>query len=49
MILELAFAAGCRYIVTHNVRHFSGCESFGIDVVTPAEFLAIVQKAGQST
>src|SRR5688500_18492622 len=24
MILELAFAAQCRYVVTHNVRHFAG-------------------------
>src|SRR5687767_13563572 len=22
MILELAFASNCRYVVTHNVRHF---------------------------
>ncbi len=26
MILELAFAAGCRYIVTHNVKDFHGSE-----------------------
>ena len=49
MILELAFAGGCRYIVTHNVRHFTGCESFGIDAITPGDFLAIVKKAGQSS
>ena len=49
MILELAFAAGCRYIVTHNVRHFAGCEHFGVNAVTPKDFLAIVNKAGGST
>src|SRR5437764_11021048 len=31
MILELAFAADCRYIVTYNVRHFAGCEKLGIE------------------
>jgi len=45
MILELAFAANCRYIVTHNVRHFRGCEQLGIEAVTPREFLKIVQKS----
>ncbi len=44
MILELAFAAGCRYIVTHNTRHFLGCQQLGIEAVTPGDFLAIVNK-----
>jgi predicted nucleic acid-binding protein len=39
MILELAFAAECKYIVTHNVRHFRGCEQLGVEVVTPGAFL----------
>ena len=30
MLLELAFAAGCRHIVTHNVRHFRGAEQLGV-------------------
>jgi hypothetical protein len=38
MILELAFAAGCRYIVTHNTRHFLGCQQLGIEAVTPGDF-----------
>jgi putative PIN family toxin of toxin-antitoxin system len=38
-ILELAFAANCEYIVTHNVRDFRGSISFGALVVTPGEFL----------
>src|SRR4051812_45536380 len=33
MILELAFAAGSKYIVTHNIGHFSGCEQIGISAV----------------
>lgn len=27
MVLELAFAAGCRHIVTHNVKDFHGADS----------------------
>lgn len=38
-ILELAVAAGCRYIVTHNIRDFRGSEKWGIEVITPADFL----------
>ena len=43
MILELAFAADCRYIVTHNIKHFHGCSQLGIKAVTPGEFLKILQ------
>jgi predicted nucleic acid-binding protein len=39
MILELAFAAGCRYIVTHNVKDFRGSEELGIAAITPRYFL----------
>ncbi len=39
MILELAFAAGCRHIVTHNVKDFHGSEQLGITAVTPRDFL----------
>ena len=34
MVLELAFAAGCSYIVTHNVRDFHGSEQLGIRAIT---------------
>lgn len=44
MILELAFAAKCDYIVTHNVRDFRGCDQLGIAVVTPGDFLKIIRK-----
>jgi hypothetical protein len=47
MILELAFAADCQYIVTHNVRHFAGCERFGVEAITPGDFLALLRKAGK--
>ena len=47
MILELAFAAGCKYIVTHNIRHFAGCEQLGMQPVTPGEFLKIIRQGTQ--
>jgi predicted nucleic acid-binding protein len=40
MILELALAAGCEAIITHNVRHFQPAAELGIRVLRPAEFLA---------
>ncbi len=39
MVLELAFAAQCRYIVTHNIKDFRGCEQLGIAAITPRDFL----------
>jgi len=39
LILELAVAAGCEAVVTHNVRDFGGAEQLGIRVVTPGTFL----------
>ncbi len=45
MILELAFTANCRYIVTHNIRDFRGCEKLGIESVTPRDFLKIITES----
>ena len=39
LVLELAVAARCEAIVTHNVRDFRGAEKFGVDVLTPGRFL----------
>ena len=39
LILELAAAASCRYLVTHNLRDFRGAEQWGIMPVTPGDFL----------
>jgi predicted nucleic acid-binding protein len=39
MILELAVAAGCNAIVTHNVRDFRLAVQFGVAVLKPAIFL----------
>jgi predicted nucleic acid-binding protein len=44
LILELAVAAGCRYIVTHNLRDFRGTEKWGIAAVTPGSFLKLIEK-----
>jgi len=38
-VLELAVAAGCQSIVTHNVRDFAGAERFGVGVLQPGQFL----------
>jgi hypothetical protein len=43
MVLELAFAAGCRHIVTHDVKDFGGSEELGITVLPPREFLNLVK------
>ena len=39
MILELAVAAECDYIITYNARDFLGSRRFGIHTLTPGEFL----------
>lgn len=42
MVLETAFNAGCDYIVTYNVKDFSGVEEkFSIKIITPNTFLKI--------
>lgn len=38
-VLELAVAAGCEAIVTHNVKDFAGARAFQVWVATPGEFL----------
>ena len=43
LVLELAVAARCEAIVTHNVRDFSGAEKFGVRIITPGEFLQWVR------
>ena len=39
MVLELAVEAGAEYILTHNLRDFAGAEEFGIEAITPGQFL----------
>jgi predicted nucleic acid-binding protein len=39
LVLELAVAGECDFIVTYNQRDFIGAKEFGIGVLTPKEFL----------
>ena len=46
MVLEAAIASQSRYIVTHNLRHFSDRgieEQFGITPVSPQAFLHLIE------
>lgn len=49
MVLELAVAARCNAIVTHNVQDFEGLERFGLEVYTPGAFLALLGEPSLST
>lgn len=42
LVLELAAAAGCPFIITHNVSDFRGSESLGIQAITPAKALTLI-------
>ena len=44
LVLELAVSAQCEYIVTHNIGDFKGCDKFGIQAITPKEFLQIIRE-----
>jgi putative PIN family toxin of toxin-antitoxin system len=39
MVLELAIAAGCDAIVTHNKRDFQKSAELGVSVLSPSDFL----------
>ena len=39
MVLELAVAAECEYIITYNSKDFRGAERFGISIISPQKFL----------
>lgn len=45
-LLELAVAGRADAIVTYNVRHFVGVERFGIQLMTPREFLRTIEGEG---
>jgi putative PIN family toxin of toxin-antitoxin system len=42
MLLELAVAASCPYIVTYNLDDFKSTEKFGITPITPKQFLEMI-------
>jgi putative PIN family toxin of toxin-antitoxin system len=39
LVLEVAVAANCEAIVTHNIRDFEGARRFGLRVLSPGTFL----------
>jgi len=43
LILELAVAAECRYIVSHNLRDFRGIDRWGITAISPADLLNLIK------
>ena len=43
MILELAIASQSSYIVTFNLKDFTKIELFGIEAITPSNFLILVR------
>ena len=45
-VLELAVAAGCEAIVTHNINDFRNAGRFGIPIITPGEFLTRLKEEG---
>ena len=44
MVLEVAVEAQCQFIVTFNRKDFAGIEQFGLQVLTPREFLAVLEE-----
>lgn len=44
-LLQLAVEAQVPVIVTRNTRHLKPAENFGIEVLTPAEFLAKLRES----
>ena len=42
LVLEVAVAAGCEAVVTHNRADFTGIEQFGLKVLTLHELLKAI-------
>lgn len=42
MVLELAVESESKYIITFNKKDFEGTAKFGIEVITPKEFLKLI-------
>lgn len=45
LVLELAVAARCESIVTHNQRDFAGTEQLGVRIDTPRDFLRLFEES----
>ena len=44
LVLEVAVAGDVDFIVTHNVRDFKAAQEFGIGILTPKAFLALLKE-----
>ncbi len=44
MVLEAAVNGRCDAVVTHNVRDFAGSMAFGVQALTPAQFLSRLEE-----
>jgi len=44
MVLELAVASKCEYIITYNIKDFKHIESFGVQAIKPADFLKLINE-----
>jgi predicted nucleic acid-binding protein len=45
MVLEAAVNGRCGAVVTHNVRDFAGSLAFGVQALTPAQFLSHLEES----
>lgn len=43
MVLELAIASQCDFIVTFNIKDFRNISVFGIEAITPSDFLEFLK------
>ena len=41
LVLEVAVESQSEFIITFNTSDFSGCEKFGVKIVTPYEFMKV--------
>ncbi|NWH06642.1 putative toxin-antitoxin system toxin component, PIN family [Desulfobacter latus] len=44
LVLELAVASQCEYIITYNLKDFSNIQNFGVKPIRPKEFLPIIRE-----
>ena len=42
MVLELAVAAGCNFIITYNKQDYKNIKEFGLQAISPVEFLRMI-------
>ena len=41
LVIEVAVESQSEYIITFNTSDFSGCDKFGVKIVTPYEFMKV--------